>query len=276
MKVKANQIIKYESGTKESRADLLAVEEPLEIRLTFKEGSKFVERALSVTMRTPGSDKELALGFLFTENIISSVEDVISVEYCVNVPVESEENVIKVALSEKIELDWNQFQRNFYTNSSCGVCGKSALESISCFVAKSNKERRKLNLDLNSINERVFESQGTFKHTGGIHAAALLDFNGKLIDVREDIGRHNAVDKIIGSALLNKIDLRDKILWLSGRSGFELIQKAIVAGIDMVISVGAPSSLAVELAQDHDLILLGFNRNNSFNIYSGSTRLGFE
>ena len=276
MKVKANQIIKYDSGTKESRADLLAVEEPLEIRLTFKEDSKFVERALSVTMRTPGSDKELAMGFLITENIIASKEDVISIEYCLNVPPESEENVIKIALAEHVELDWNKFQRNFYTNSSCGVCGKSALESISCNVPISKKEKRFLDMDLNAINDRIFESQGTFKHTGGIHAAALLDFNGKILEVREDIGRHNAVDKIIGSAVLGEIELGDKVLWLSGRSGFELIQKAIVSRIDMVISVGAPSSLAVELAEDHNLILLGFNRNNSFNIYSGSSRCVFE
>ncbi len=275
MKVQSKPTIKYNLSSVKEQADLLAIEEPLEIRITFLQNSKRVEKALSVTMRTPGNDEELTMGFLFTEGIIKSPKDIISIKHCLQVPSEAQGNVIRAILKDEVELNWDSLQRHFYTSSSCGVCGKSALKNISCEIPKREKNIIRINKSIiDSLSDIVKEAQQVFNYTGGIHAAAIFDEKGLLYCLREDIGRHNAVDKVIGFAALNNFDSTKKqILWVSGRASFELVQKALMAGFKMLVSVGAPSSLAVDLAVDNELIVLGFARNQRFNVYSGGNSL---
>lgn len=271
------QISKVVNGSADSVEDLLVAEEPLEIRLNHGSGDDRKQDRIAVTMRTPGNDYELATGFLFTEGIISSAADVKEVRYCLELkdPAE-EENVVIVDLQPNVEVDIKQLERNFYVNSSCGVCGKSSIESVQnlgCAVLPAGEHKWE-SAFVKSLPTLANEDQTVFKHTGGLHAAVLFDSNGKQVMHREDVGRHNAVDKVVG-ALLASGDLpgTDHILFLSGRAGFELVQKCIVAGISAVASVGAPSSLAVELAQEFNLSLMGFVRDGRFNIYAGAGRV---
>jgi FdhD protein len=251
--------------------DLLAVEEPLEIRL----GLGKQHRAVSITMRTPGADTELAAGFLFTEGILSSPKQIKSVKHCGKFP--NNHNTIRVDLAESVEIDFKRLERNFYTTSSCGVCGKSSLEAITVAGAKkiSPTDFEKIGAEIiHDLPAELRRSQTVFAETGGLHAAALFDFRGNLIDLKEDVGRHNAVDKLIGKQFLDgALPLAGKILFLSGRASFELIQKAVMAQIPVVCAVGAPSSLAVEAAREFNVSLLGFVRENRFNIYCGSQRI---
>jgi len=258
--------------------DLLAVEEPLEIRLGFSENGKSTHKAVSITMRTPESDAELAAGFLFTEGILESKKQIKAIKHCGKFP--NNQNTIRVDLAENVAIDFKRLTRNFYTTSSCGVCGKTSLEALTVAGAKEV-----LQTDLQTVSAEIIHAlpetlrrnQTVFDETGGLHAAALFDFAGNLIDLKEDVGRHNAVDKLIGKQFLSdNLPLIEKILFLSGRASFELVQKAVMAQIPIICAVGAPSSLAVEAAREFNLTLLGFVRENRFNIYSGNERISSE
>ena len=251
--------------------DNLAVEEPLEIQLQYGSKDNLMHKSISVTMRTPGNDEELAIGFLFTEGIIQPQNQIAKVKANA-----FSSNKILVTLGNEEQPALQKTERNFYTTSSCGVCGKSSIEAIrtrSFYV--NTKDEIYLNADLfYRLEDALKEQQAIFESTGGLHASALFDLHGNFIMLREDVGRHNALDKVIGAAFLNgQLPLSDTILLLSGRASFELVQKAAMAGIKIVAAVGAPSSLAVELAKDSGITLIGFLRNKRFNIYSGEHRI---
>lgn len=257
--------------------DLLAVEEPLEIRLKYSSGEEISERSLSVTMRTPGNDFELVAGFLFAENLICSYKDIEKIYHCPQVKSEEErENVIIVKVGPHVIPDMKKTERHFYTTSSCGVCGKSSIEALNFRVGQhppesSEKVAQSL---IYSLPETLKRHQLVFEYTGGLHAAALFDFYGQLLFLREDIGRHNALDKVIGAGLFEKLlPLNNSVLVLSGRIGFELVQKAVVAGINLIVAIGAPSSLAVKTAEAFDVTLIGFVKRDRFNIYTGKHRI---
>jgi FdhD protein len=258
--------------------DMLAAEEPLEIVIAFGENKNRRRQSISVTMRTPtGNDFELALGFLFTEGVIGSYYDVISVRYTASELDEAAQtNVVQVDLHPSVTFDEGKLQRHFYTSSSCGVCGKTSMDMVqttSCFLLNKNFPIIESTI-LFDLPTKLLAEQSVFEETGGIHAAALFDTEGVLITLREDVGRHNALDKLIGWAMQqNLLPLSNKILLVSGRSSFELVQKAIMAGIPILAAVGAPSSLAVQLADENELTVVGFLKNNRFNIYSGFERI---
>ncbi len=257
-----------------TKPDLLAVEEPLEIRLGFGIASEREQKSLSVTMRTPGYDFELALGFLLTEGIISSGEQVESIKYCSTVKPEEVENVVRVELKPEVKLDFKKFQRHFYTSSSCGVCGKSSIDAIKVNGKAIDSDWAIPSSIIYSLPDKLRKAQHVFEHTGGLHASALFNQTGELIILREDVGRHNALDKVIGAMVLKKeVPLSTYLLMVSGRTSFELVQKAAVAGIPILAAVGAPSSLAVELAKETGMTLLGFVREEGFNIYCGEQRI---
>ncbi len=266
------RITRIEQGAVVHADDILVTEEPLEIRLGHGPLEDRKEVRLSVTMRTPGHDEELALGFLFTEGIISGPTQLLRVEYCANVKEEERGNVVRAELHPSVELDSAKWQRNFYTSSSCGVCGKTSIDAVRTQCARPITPFGPIDPRvITALPDRMREAQTVFKHTGGIHAAALFNRNGELLILREDVGRHNAVDKVIG-ALLNshQSPTSNYQLLVSGRAGFELVQKCIMAGIPLMAAVGAPSSLAVRLAKENGLTLVGFLRGTRFNIYSAS------
>jgi FdhD protein len=241
--------------------DLLAVEEPLQIRIG--------ERNVAITMRTPGNDAELAVGFLFSEGILQSPAQISDITA-------GARNIITVTLAAEAAPDLDRLERHFYLTSSCGVCGKAsieALESIGCPALPRDRPRIELSV-IHRLPDMLRTKQMVFDRTGGLHAAALFDASGELLNEREDVGRHNAVDKLVGAAFLKgHLPLNDNLLMLSGRASFELVQKALMAGIPVLAAVGAPSSLAVELALRFGMTLLGFVRDRRFNIYSGESRL---
>lgn len=221
-------------------------------------------------MRTPGQDEELAAGFLFTEGIISGDQQISKVAHHQAECSRNQENIIIVELIDDFVPQLMKTDRNFYTTSSCGVCGKGSIESIRTVSPFNNTDKEDCRLSLETLyqlSDKTSFISGNFSSTGGIHASGMFDLNGNLLALREDVGRHNALDKLIGHALLTKqLPLNDKILVLSGRASFELIQKAAMAGIPVVVAIGAPSSLAVDLAKEFDITLLGFLRDNRFNI----------
>lgn len=249
--------------------DLLAVEEPLEIRIVYGPENDRKQKNISVTMCTPGNDEELAAGFLFTEGIITHKDDIMNCGATGN-------NIVIAALRPGISFDPKKIERHFYTSSSCGVCGKSSIDAVkNVFGRQHEKDNIQIrSATLTGLPETLRKQQEVFEHTGGLHASALFDLYGNLLLTREDVGRHNALDKLIGAALMNgDLPLNNHILLLSGRASFELIQKAAVAGIKIVCAVGAPSSLAVELAKETDITLVGFLRDGRFNIYCGERRI---
>ena len=250
-------------------ADALATEEPLEIRV---DSPGLEQRRVAVTMRTPGHDFELAAGFLFTEGIVSAQDDVRSVRYC-DVPREEQQyNVVTVDLRRP--YDPELLQRNFYTTSSCGVCGKASLDSISVRCAPVAEGPEVAESVVVALPDRLREAQRVFDRTGGLHAAGLFDMGGTLLELREDVGRHNAVDKLVGRALLSgELPLSERVLMVSGRLSFEIVQKAAVAGIPIVCAVSAPSSLAVDAGRRFGMTLVGFLRGSRFNIYSHPERI---
>jgi len=258
----------HESG------DLVAAEEPLEIRVIYGKEDQRRQQSISVTMRTPGNDDELAIGFLFTEGIIQSIEQVDQTfSFSCN---EAKDNTITVALKEDVSIDLKKLERHFYATSSCGVCGKSSIEAVRTVVQhKTESGILEVTADfLYRLPAILRAQQDIFQSTGGLHASALFDLEGNLVLLREDVGRHNALDKLIGRCLLNtKTPLNQHLLLLSGRASFELIQKAAAGGIKIVAAIGAPSSLAVALAKDCDITLLGFLNYQRFNIYSGKERV---
>lgn len=260
--------------TTAERRDSLATEEPLEIRVA-SGGAEPVP--VSVTMRTPGSDFELAAGFLFGERLIENGSSIRHVRYCVDEGVERQQyNAVVVDLVPEAALDPERFRRHFYTTSSCGVCGKASIEAVlapACSpVGRGLRASAELLLRLPG---RFRAAQQIFERTGGLHAAALFSADGTLLDLREDVGRHNAMDKVIGAAVLrDAVPLGRRILLVSGRLSFELVQKAARAGVELLAGVSAPSSLAVELAEETGMTLVGFLRDNGFNIYSAPDRIG--
>ena len=237
------------------------MEAPLEIQIQHFTEDK--PTAISVTMRTPGDDEELALGFLFTEGLLTDYKQVKAVTY-------QGENIVKIYLQEGVKVELQSVERNFYTTSSCGVCGKASIEAITTKTEYPIKNKAELRDEvLFSLKAKLAEQQTLFSATGGIHAAALFSENGELRVMHEDVGRHNALDKLIGEAFRSqKLPLQNSILLLSGRASFELIQKATMAGIGTIVSVGAPSSLAVDLARENGQTLLGFLKESSCNEYS--------
>ncbi len=275
---------RVESGADEREfADVLAVEEPLEIRLGFADGA---HKAISITMRTPGDDAELAAGFLFTEGIISSPTQVKQIRHC-GLKISKGEgtleragslnsNTIRVDLSDGTEVDFERLKRHFYTSSSCGVCGKSSIEALSTGVRKIEipKGMSVKSEVIRRLPDELRRRQETFDKTGGLHASALFGAEGQIDIAREDVGRHNALDKVIGAKFLaNELPLNESVLLVSGRISFELVQKALMAGIPILAAVGAPSSLAVELAREFGMTLIGFVRNDRFNVYCGGERV---
>lgn len=266
----------------EKSDDVLAVEEPLEIRLGFADGT---HRAVSITMRTPGEDGELAVGFLFTEGIIRTADQVRQIRHCglkigkmkgtVDRVAALNSNTIRVDLAEGVELDLKKLERHFYTTSSCGVCGKSSIEALQAHAKPIADTGFRVASDIiHRMPKQLRDVQDVFERTGGLHASALFNADGSLDIVREDVGRHNALDKVIGAKFLeSQLPLSDKVLLVSGRASFELVQKALMAGIPILAAVGAPSSLAVELADEFGMTLVGFVRDGRFNIYCGEQRI---
>jgi FdhD protein len=274
--VKPAEVQRYGQQNRDS-SDLLAVEEPLEIRLEFGPIQDRQQRNIAVTMRTPGHDLELAAGFLFSEGILHSPAHIHKIDWCANVDSEEEYgNVVKVELVPEAMPELGKLDRNFYMSSSCGVCGKASLEAIhqaGCPIIPAAGARFSADF-IHSLPTKADAVQTVFKHTGGIHAASIFDAAGNLLAIREDVGRHNAVDKAIGGLFLaGKLPLHDHVLLVSGRAGFELVQKAVMAGVSLMVAIGAPSSLAVDLAQQHGLTLVGFLRGDRFNVYAGAERI---
>lgn len=255
--------------------DLIAVEEPMELKLNYLEDDIPIEKSVSVTMRTPGHDFELAAGFLFTEGILVQPSNLDYITYCKKVLEESKENVVKVVLKRKAHVNLLSAERNFYITGSCGVCGKASIEAIEQQSTYQIEFDFKINqTQLFGLAVQMKSQQVNFKYTGGIHACALFDELGQLIIIREDIGRHNALDKLIGHYVIkNEMPLNKKILLLSGRISFELVQKAAMAGISIVVAVGAPSSLAIETAEKTGITLIGFLKETSMNIYTHPQRI---
>jgi FdhD protein len=251
---------KFEGESSAPFQDLLAVEEPLEIRLG--------PRTVSITMRTPGHDAALAAGFLFSEGILSSATQIQGIDVS--------NNRATVNLNSDVEIDFDRLERHFYTTSSCGVCGKASIEALRMQACPVLPRQSPVvgSTVIHGLPATLRKDQPVFERTGGLHAAALFDSSGRLLLMREDVGRHNAVDKVIGTKLLDgHIPLDDKVLLVSGRTSFELVQKALMAGVPILAAVGAPSSLAVETARRFNMTLLGFVRDGRFNIYSGASRI---
>ena len=257
--------------------DSVAIEEPLEIQIGQERKGLRTIRSVSVTMRTPGHDDELAIGFLFGEGILNQRSDVAEIEFPA-VEGEKSANCVRIQLRAGVTADLKLLERNFYTTSSCGVCGKASLEAVRKMargpLPGGGEGFRTAAATIHQMPGRLRGSQEIFEQTGGLHAAALFDASGDLCLVREDVGRHNAVDKIMGAKWLEgRVPVKDQILFLSGRASFELVQKAVRAGIPILAAVGAPSSLAIELAEASGMTLLGFVRDGRFNIYSADYRI---
>ena len=273
----AVDISKVVDGQRAEQHDEVAVEEPLEIRLAYSTPDGRATRSISITMRTPGNDAELAAGFLHSESIISRHEDIAAIETCgPPAPDTGNHNVVRVELGPDVDVDLGRLQRHFYTTSSCGVCGKTSLDALRVMGVDSQTGNQ-VTFDrdtLTGIPGKLRAAQETFEKTGGLHAAAAFDTAGDLVVTREDVGRHNAVDKVVGALLLEgRLPASNLGLMVSGRASFELMQKALVAGMPLLAAVSAPSSLAVQLAQEFDVTLVGFLRGNDFNIYAGAQRI---
>jgi FdhD protein len=275
------RVLRIRGGARSHRADTLVAEEPLEIRLN--------GRPLAITMRTPGDDFDLATGFLVSEGVLGAAEELTSVVYCAGATAEGSNtyNVVDVRLAPGVPVPDITLERNVYTSSSCGLCGKASLDAVRTTArwpiadaedGEGGPARVRLEPGLlAALPDRLRAAQAVFDRTGGLHAAALFDRGGELLDVREDVGRHNAVDKLVGRALRDgRLPLDGQILMVSGRASFELAQKAVMAGIPVLAAVSAPSSLAVDLAGEAGLTLVGFLRGDSMNVYAGEHRMALH
>ena len=275
----------FEDGGSAPRADELATEEPLEIRLgtagtpagrealrVLNPGDPNQRRPVAITMRTPGADFELAVGFLYTEGILRRREDLEAIGYCTHagLPDDRRYNIVNVDLKAGVRVDLKTLDRHFYTTSACGVCGKASLEALRIQGAPAIEPGPQVDASvLRGLPPKLRAGQGVFSATGGLHAAALFDSEGRLLDVREDVGRHNAVDKLVGGAFLEgRLPLAGHIVMVSGRSSFEILQKCLMAGVPILCAVSAPSSLAVALAREFGITLVGFLRGDRFNVYA--------
>jgi FdhD protein len=256
--------LRIEEDRSSRRKDIVAVEEPLEIRIG--------DESVAVTMRTPGNDFELAAGFLFTEGILQRPADVRRISYCNAEP--QEYNIVTVELASEVRFDPKRLERHFFATSACGVCGKAALETIRVHARPMESAFTVPAELLFSLDARLRQSQTVFDRTGSLHAAAVFDEAGEVLFLREDVGRHNAVDKVVGAAFLaRKVPLDRHVLMVSGRSSFEILQKALLARIPVVASVGGPSSLAIDLAAEFGLTLVSFLRGRRCNVYAGGQRI---
>ena len=264
----------FSDGALRSRRDELAVEEPLEFRVRAGEA----QRSLAITMRTPGHDFELAAGFLLSEGLIAGRQDIARIAYCVDPQIDGEQryNIVQVVLRGEELPDLTTFTRHFTVGSACGVCGRAGLETLRGRGCTALAPGPVIHPEvITALPQRLYAVQGLFSRTGGLHAAALFDPVGELLVSREDIGRHNALDKLIGWALLEgRLPLASGVLLVSGRASYEIVQKALVAGIPIVCAVSAPSSLAVHLAREFGMTLVGFVRGARFNVYAGVERIG--
>ncbi len=271
-------IIQYQIENIKKIDDVIAVEEPLEIRLCYGPHSQRIQKSVCITMRTPGNDVELAIGFLITEGILQNKNQIERVSHCGPIPKNRKSsNVIKVEIQPDVTIKLDTLERNFYTTSSCGICGKSSLDAIRIQKNRStNIPDFTVDADiLVQLPTRLEAAQPTFQQTGGLHAAGLFNTNGELLAIYEDVGRHNATDKLIGSQLLsNNWPIQPAILLVSGRVSFEILQKAIMADIFFICAIGAPSSLAVDVAKHFGVTLVGFLRKDRFNVYAKSERVG--
>lgn len=254
----------YEDGISQPRQDAVAVEEPLEIRLDYGPETQRTIRPLSVTMRTPGCEADLAVGFLLTEGIVGQRADILRVQEDPN------GNSVVVSLRAGLSPALQSVDRNFYTTSSCGVCGKSSIDAVRLASRPVDGQLKVSTVTILTMPELLRQSQQAFEQTGGLHAAGLFAADGKLLLSREDVGRHNAVDKLIGASTESMVlPLSQAVLCLSGRISFELVQKAAMAGIPVVVAVGSPSSLAIRLAEEQGITVCGFVRGKRFNVYCG-------
>ena len=259
------------------KQDVVAIEEPLQIRLNYEWESDRIERDVAITMRTPGHDVDLAAGFLFAEGILQSADQILRIRHTDRAySTDGNRNSVTIDLVPGVDFDFHRLDRNFFVSSSCGVCGKVSIEAVRSRISFPLPSETPL-IEISAIPrlpETLREAQSVFDQTGGLHAAALFDTSGDLLSLREDVGRHNAVDKLIGAEFLQaRLPLREALLLVSGRASFELVQKALMAGIPIMIAVGAPSSLAVEMALRSRMTLVGFLRGERFNVYSGDFRI---
>lgn len=260
------RIVRYQEGEGQRCDDVLTMEEPLEIRIDGE--------AIAVIMRTPKDDFDLVAGFLYTEGLIERPDDIGAVSYCATAEPPNMENVIEVRLAEGVVFDRQRFKRNFYASSSCGVCGKASIEAIQCLAPVVDADFE-VELDvLYGLGDTLRQAQAVFEQTGSLHAAGLFDAQGNLLGLREDVGRHNAVDKLVGMYVRRNEPLpQNALLMVSGRTSFEIVQKAWMAGLALVAAVSAPSSLAVDLARQANMTLVGFLRGRGCNVYCGEERI---
>ncbi len=267
------RVVAFDAAGSRSRSDRLATEEPLEIRLLAGRS----RRTAAVTMRTPGADFELAAGFLHGEGIVARPEDIVGMSYCTEPGIDSEQrfNIVNVALAPHVAPDLAPLERHFLTTSACGVCGKASLDALRVRSAPLAGTSPRIDPGtLSGLPGRLRAAQGLFEVTGGLHAAGLFDAGGNLVAVREDVGRHNAVDKLLGWALMaGRLPLAESIVLVSGRASYEILQKCLAAAVPVVCSVSAPSSLAVSIAEQFGMTLVGFLRGERFNIYAGAARI---
>ena len=271
------KVLKYSSNKFKDVEDLVSIEEPLEISLKFKENDKWIKKNLSITMRTPGNDEDLVRGFLFNEQIIENINDIDSIEsYGDKVGQYNIQNKILATLNNSKNINISKIKRDFLTNSSCGVCGKSSLDALEIIKKeKTDSSEPKITKDIIVHSPNILKTnQSEFSKTGGIHASGLFNSKGEIICLREDVGRHNALDKLIGSAMINdQIMPKNQFITCSGRLNFELVQKVLMTNIGIMIGVGAPTSLAIDLANKFDMTLIGFVKKDSFNVYTNNNKV---
>ena len=271
------KVLKFESSKFDNVEDLVSIEEPLQISLKFKENDKWITKNLSITMRTPGNDKDLVRGFLFNEQIVENIKDIDSIEsYGEKVGQYNIQNKILATLNNSKNVNISKIKRDFLTNSSCGVCGKSSLDALEIIKKeKTDSSEPKITKDIIILSPNILKTnQSEFSKTGGIHASGLFSSNGDLINLKEDVGRHNALDKLIGSAMINdQIEAKNQFITCSGRLNFELVQKVLMTNIGIMVGVGAPTSLAIDLANKFDMTLIGFVKKDSFNVYTNNKKV---
>ena len=271
------KVTKFKKNRLENTEDFISIEEPLEISLKYKDNEKFISRSLSITMRTPGNDEDLVRGFLFNEQIIDNIKDIESIEsFGDKVGQYNIQNKIIVTLNNSKNINISKIKRDFLSNSSCGVCGKSSLDALEITKKqKASKSNPKISKDIIIKSPNTLrQNQSEFAKTGGIHASGLFSSNGDLLSLKEDVGRHNALDKLIGDSLLNGfLKPEDQFITCSGRLNFELVQKVLMTNIGLMIGVGAPTSLAIDLANRFDMTLIGFVKEDSFNIYTNNQKV---
>ena len=271
------KVLKFNSNKFDNVEDLVSIEEPLEISIKFKRDDKWEDQNLSITMRTPGDDKDLVRGFLFNEQIVQNIKDIETIEsYGEKVGQYNVQNKILATLNNSKNVNISKIKKDFLTNSSCGVCGKSSLDALEIIKKdKTDSDQPKITEQVIIHSPNILKTkQSEFSKTGGIHASGLFNSKGELINLREDVGRHNALDKLIGNALNNdQIKPKDQFITCSGRLNFELVQKVLMTNIGIMIGVGAPTSLAIDLANKFDMTLIGFVKKDSFNVYTNNKKV---